>query len=151
MTQEELEAANAANDQVHIKGSMSQVAEAGLKGAATGAVVEGVLSAVEDGVSYRKGEIDGKEYAQKVGRKAATGAVVGGAMGAGGAALGAMAPVTAAALAPVALGLAVYGALTVTVRLGEAAKEHYNISKVERKTKVASEEQRSGAEGAKRS
>ena len=50
----------------------------GAKAAATAGVVAGALSLLEDGVEYRRSIIGGKEYAQRVAKRASTAAVVGG-------------------------------------------------------------------------
>lgn len=129
MMEKELQQIDAADRMVNVKATASRAVESGAKAAVVAAAVEGALSALEDGVDYRKGDIDGKEYAKRVAGKAAKGGLVGGAVGAGSVAFGAFAPLTAAALAPVAIGFAVAGALTVTYRAGKAIKKHVDMKK----------------------
>ena len=129
MTQEELEAVRAADRNAHRKNTTANALLRGVKATAVAGLVEGGMALLEEGVEYRQGEISGKEYAKRVGVKAATAAAVGGATAAGYTALCAASPAAAAALPVVALGLAVVGAFTYVVRAKKAIDKHKKIGK----------------------
>ncbi|CAJ1327937.1 unnamed protein product [Effrenium voratum] len=131
MTPEELQAVRRANGSVQVlevQGMTSRMASVARQGGAVGAVVEGALSVLEDGVEYRRGQIDGQQYAQRVATKTlmTIGAAVSGAAACAGAGLAALAPVLAA---PVGVGLAVYGAVVGLERASKAIADHLKLKK----------------------
>jgi len=117
MTSQEQQAAKAANRNVHVQRSLSHVGEAGLMGAASGAVLEGGLSVIEDGIEYKKGNISRREYGRRLVTKTLYGTSIGGAAGVVGAATCAAAPAAATALAPMTMAFGIAGAVNVSFRL----------------------------------
>ena len=127
MTPAEIQAAQQVLSEQAFQAALVETASQVFRGAVTAAAVGCVLSALEHGLEYQRGEIARDEMYQRIGRAVAMSAAVGGAVA------GVMAGVTLAfpalipLAAPLMMPLAVLGFCTVGVKIVRLGKGWYEL------------------------